>query len=151
VRIGVDLTELRRRREKAEALEPEISNLKGQLLQRVEYFSDGKIATVVVTPEELSKYADIHDPADLVSQEVRRIKGVQIAAVLRNYNSSIHGNKIKISMRANLPIAAKAAQHFKGGGHDQAAGCTVEGRPVEDVKQELVQVITGLLNATEAN
>lgn len=151
VRLGVDMTELRRRRELAEALEPEISRLKGQLLQRVEYAADGQIATVIVTPEELAKYADIHDPADLVSQEIRRIKGVQIAAVLRNYNSSVHGNKIKISMRANLPIAAKAAQHFKGGGHDQAAGCTIEGRPVEEVKDELIRVITGLLDETQVN
>ncbi len=151
VKIGVDLTELRRRREIAEALEPEISNLKGQLLQRVEYAANGQIATVIVTPEELAKYADIHDPADLVSQEIRRIKGVKIAAVLRNYNSSIHGNKIKISMRANLPIAARAAQHFNGGGHAQAAGCTIEGRPVEDVKNELVEVITGLLDGHQAN
>ncbi len=151
VRIGVDLADLRRQREIAGALEPEISNLKGQLLQRVEYFAEGQIAIVIVTPEELAKYADIHDPADLVSQEMRQIKGVQIAAVLRNYNSSIHGNKIKISMRANLPIAAKAAQHFGGGGHAPAAGATVEVRPVEEVKKELVEVITKLLNEAQTH
>lgn len=145
VRIGVDLAELRRRREIAGALEPDLLKYKGELLQRIEYHAEGRIALLVITPEELTKYADLHDPADLVNQEMRTVQGVQIAAVLRNYNSTIYGRKIKISMRANLPIAAKAAQHFGGGGHDQAAGCTVEGREPDEVKHELVKVITPLL------
>ncbi len=145
VRLGVDLSELRRRRETAEALPTELLTYKGELLQRVEYYAEGRIALVVIKPEELTKYADVHDPADLVNQEMRTAKGVQIAAVLRNYNSQLYGRKIKISMRANLPIAAKAAEHFGGGGHDQAAGCTVEGREPDDVKAELVKVITPLL------
>lgn len=144
VRNGANMSELRRRREKAEALEPEILALKGRLLGQVEYYDEGRIAILVVTPEELNKYAAVHDPADLVNQEMRTVKGVQIAAVLRDYDSTLYGRKIKISMRANLPIAAKAAEHFGGGGHDQAAGCTVEGRPVQEVKKELVEVISQL-------
>jgi phosphoesterase RecJ-like protein len=151
VRIGVDLYELRRRREMAEALEPEIFKLKGALIGRTEYFADGRIALVVVTPEELSKYADIHDPADLISQEMRRVKGVDIAIVMRNYNSTFYGRKIKVSMRANVPVAAKAAQHFGGGGHDQAAGCTIEGREPDDVIKEFIPVVTKLLDEHEAN
>lgn len=151
VRIGVDMAELRRKREEADALEPDLIALKGRLFQRIEYYADGRIALVVVTPEELTKYADIHDPADLINQEMRMIKGVQIAAVLRDYDSTLYGRKIKISMRANLPIAAKAAQHFGGGGHAPAAGCTVEGRPADEVKNELVQVITGLLDEDKTN
>lgn len=145
VRIGVDLSELRRRREIAGALDPDLLGYKGQLLQRVEYFADGRIAIAVITPEELKTYAERHDPADLINQELRTVKGVQIAAIMRDYDSSLYGRKIKISMRANLPIAAKAASHFGGGGHDQAAGCTVEGRPADEVKKELIEVITPLL------
>ncbi len=145
VRIGVDLSELRRRREIAGALDPEILKYKGELLQRVEYFADGRIAIVVISPEELKQYAERHDPADLINQEIRTVKGVQIAAIMRNYDSTLYGRKIKISMRANLPIAALAAAHFGGGGHDQAAGCTVEGRQPDEVKTELVKVITPLL------
>jgi bifunctional oligoribonuclease and PAP phosphatase NrnA len=149
VRIGVDLSDLRRRREIAGALDPEILKYKGELLQRVEYFAEGRIALVVITPAELKLYAEKHDPADLINQEIRTVKGVQIAAIMRDYDSSLYGRKIKISMRANVPIAALAAAHFGGGGHDQAAGCTVEGRQPDDVKTELVKVITPLLqNAT---
>lgn len=145
VRIGVDLSELRRRREIAGALEPDLLKYKGELLQRVEYFAEGRIAIAVIRPDELKVYAERHDPADLINQEIRTVKGVQIAAIMRDYDSSLHERKIKISMRANLPIAALAAAHFGGGGHDQAAGCTVEGRQADDVKAELVKVITPLL------
>ncbi len=145
VRIGVDLSDLRRRREIAGALEPDLLKYKGELLQRVEYYAEGRIALVVIKPDELKTYAERHDPADLINQEIRTVKGVQIAAIMRDYDSSLHERKIKISMRANLPIAALAAAHFGGGGHDQAAGCTVEGRKPDDVKAELVKVITPLL------
>lgn len=146
VRKGADLEKLRRRREEADALIPEIVALKGKLLSRIEYFADGQVAVIVITPEELARYAKIHDPADLVNQEMRRISGVKIAVALRNYNSTLHGNKIKISMRANVPIAARAAQHFGGGGHDMAAGAVAEGRPIDEVKAEIVKVISGLLS-----
>ncbi len=145
VRTGVDLSELRRRREIAGALEPDLLKYKGELLQRVEYYAEGRIAIAVINPTELKSYAERHDPADLINQEMRTVKGVQIAAILRNYDSEAYGRKIKISMRANTPIAAKAAEHFGGGGHDQAAGCTVEGREPDDVKAELVKIITPLL------
>ena len=52
-------------------------------------------------------------------------------------------------MRTNLEIAAPAAAHFGGGGHPQAAGCTVEGRPMDEVKKELVEVLTGLIKEHE--
>lgn len=151
VRHGADLYDLRRTRELLDALEPELVALKADLLKRIQYHHDGKVATVVITPEELKQYAELHDPADLVNQEMRNIKGVLVAACIRNYNSSLHGNKIKISMRANAPVAALAAQHFGGGGHDQAAGCTVEGRDVKAVQDELVTVLGKLIKDYEAN
>jgi bifunctional oligoribonuclease and PAP phosphatase NrnA len=151
VRRGADLYKLRRAREILDALEPELVALKADLLKRIQYHHEGKVATVVITPEELKQYAELHDPADLVNQEMRNIKGVEVAACIRNYASSLHGNKIKISMRANTPVAAKAAQHFGGGGHDQAAGCTIEGRSVQAVQDELVSILGKLINEHAIN
>lgn len=150
VRLGVDMSELRRRREEVDALDSELVHLKGALLTRAEFYVEGQLALVVVTPEELSRFASIHDPADLVNQELRTAKGVLLAAVLRNYNSELYGRKIKISLRANLPIAAKVAEHFDGGGHDQAASCTITGRPIDEVKAEFIKVASEELKAHAA-
>jgi phosphoesterase RecJ-like protein len=145
VRRGVSLYALRRRYEMTTALDAELVALKGQLMQRIEYYHHGKIALLVVTPDELSRYMERHDPSDLViNSEMRATKGVEVAVVIRNY-----GLKIKISMRANLDIAAKAASHFGGGGHPQAAGIKIEGRPVDEVKDELVAVLTKLIEEHE--
>lgn len=150
VRLGADLYALNQLHLASGAIEPDILQYKGKLLTRIEYFNNGTIAVVIVPPDELRTYAERHDPSDLVIYDMQRAKGVLIAAVLRNYDSELHGRKIKISMRANLSIAAPAAEHFGGGGHPQAAGCTVLDRPAEAVKTELVDVLTKLINEHEA-
>jgi phosphoesterase RecJ-like protein len=140
VRKGVNLHLLNLRYRQYSMMEPEILALKGRLIERVEYFDEGRIAVVVVTPVELEQYAELHDPADLVVYELINTRDVLIGAVLRNY-----GKKIKVTMRANTPVAAKAAQHFGGGGHELAAAFRTDDRASDDVKTELVDVLTKLI------
>lgn len=53
------------------------------------------------------------------------VKGVEVAAVFKHY-----GTKIKVSMRARRPIAAKLAEKFDGGGHDRAAAFRAQGTDI---------------------
>ncbi len=149
VRLGANLYELNQKFRAVSALDPDLVELKAKLMLSIEYYLDNKIAIVTIPPDVLKKYADRHDPSDLVVYEMQGTRGVLVAAIIRNYPSELHGNKIKISMRANREIAAPAAKHFGGGGHPQAAGCTVEGRPVEEVKKELIAVLTKLIHETD--
>jgi bifunctional oligoribonuclease and PAP phosphatase NrnA len=149
VRIGVNLNDLALKFREISALDPDILKLKGKLIGMIEYYLDNKIAIVVIPPDILKEYADRHDPADLVVYEMQGTRGVVVAATLRDYASEMHGHKVKISMRANREIAAKAASHFGGGGHPQAAGAKVEGKPVDEVKKELVEVLTKLIHETD--
>lgn len=143
-KLGADLFMIHQKRRETDALTPELLYLKGRLLQRVHYYADQRIATLIVTPEELKQYAELHDPADLVIYMMQGVKNVKVAAVLRDY-----GTKIKGSLRANIEVAAPAAAHFGGGGHPRAAGFRVEQGSAEKVEQELVEVLTGLVEKHE--
>ncbi len=146
VKLGANLYQLNQKFRATAALDPDILKLKGKLIGEIEFYNDNKIALIVIKPETLKEYAERHDPSDLVIYEMQGTRGVLAAAVIRHYNA-----KIKISMRANLEIAAPAAQHFGGGGHPQAAGCTIHDREVSDVKKELIEVLSKLIGEHEAH
>lgn len=150
MRRGGNINRVHVRFQETQAPDRDIIHFKGKLLSSVEYINDGSIALVVVEPGDLKKYGDRHDPVALVGPELQYTRGVDIAAIIRNYKSQEHGRKIKISFRSRHQIAAAAAKHFGGGGHLQAAGCTVLGREVDDVKKELIEVLTNLVRDAEA-
>lgn len=148
IHLGADVHKAHEQYRAASKLEPELLELKGRLLMRAEFLADGKIAVVVVTPEELKKYAEIHDPADLVIYELQNAIGVQVGVVIRHYGGQ--SNKIKVSTRANIPVAAKACQDFGGGGHDRAAGCQINDTPIAEVKANFIKSLTGHISDYEA-
>ncbi len=120
----------------ADRLSIELLELKARLLGRIELYDDGKIALIGVTPEELKQYAAIHDPADLVIYDLQNALGVAVGVVMRHYGGE--ANKIKVSTRANMPVAAKACMDFGGGGHDRAAGCQFTDTPFAEAKANFV-------------
>lgn len=132
----------------ADRLTPELLGLRGRLLQRIEMHADGKIALVVVTPAELKQYAELHDPADLVIYDMQNAQDVAVAVVIRHYGGD--SNKIKISTRATMPVAAKACQAFGGGGHDRAAGCQTMETPLSEVKTKFIKELTKQIHDYEA-
>lgn len=152
MRLGVDVPAIHAANRAASGLDLDLFQFKQRLLQRIEFFADGQIAVVIVKPEELKQYADRFDPAAMIVGDLRSIKGVKVSAVLRQYDSADAKNNIKIkgSLRATLEIAGQAAEHFGGGGHPQAAGFRVDGKPAEEVKTELVEVLTSLIKQNAA-
>lgn len=129
-------------------LSPELVQLKGRLLSRMELYEDGKIALIIVTPEELKQYAEIHDPADLVIYDLQQATGVAVGVVIRNYGGQ--AKKVKFSTRASMPVAAKACREFGGGGHDRAAGCQTTDRSLAEVKAEFIKVLGKHIREYEA-
>lgn len=138
LRAGGDLNASHDAYRKVSALSSELVNLKGRLLARAEFPDDGNIAVVAVTAAETAQWAEIHDPSDLVIYELQRTKGVVCAVVLREYT----GGKIKVSTRANAPVAAKTCEAFGGGGHDRAAGCTITDQPIAAAQAAFIKELT---------
>lgn len=139
MRQGADIYEIHRAYREADALSPELLKFKGELLTRMELYCGGKIGVVAVTPAELRQWAEIHDPSDLVIYDMQWAKGVEIGVVIRSYGGE--SKKIKVSTRANIPVAAKTCAAFGGGGHDRAAGCQFNDRPVDEVKAEFIKLL----------
>ena len=84
-------------------------------------------------------------PADLdgVIDQLRVTKGVEAAILIREEESQTY----KVSMRSNGMInVSKIAVYFGGGGHVQAAGCTMEGA-LHDVINNLLLHMESQLQA----
>lgn len=146
--LGADVAASHEAYRKADQLSMELLQLKGRLLSRVTTHAEGKIACAIVTPTELKQYAELHDPSDLVIYDMQWAAGVEVAVVIRHYGGQ--SNKIKISTRAQMPVAAKACQDFGGGGHDRAAGCQFNDTPVEEVKTKFIAALTKHIQDYEA-
>jgi phosphoesterase RecJ-like protein len=97
---------------------PEILAYKGELIQRIEYLLDGKLAIVHIPWEDIQAYSDQYNPSVLVLDEMRLVQGVEIGVAIKTYPDG----KVTGKLRANLPIAEEVAGFFGGGGHKYAAG-----------------------------
>jgi len=126
VKAGADLAQMNQRKREANALTPSLQTIKAKLLTSVEYAFDGRLAIATIDTETIDRYKDEHDPCDLIIWDMQWVKGVEVAAVFKHY-----GTKIKVSMRAKRPIAARLAEAFDGGGHDRAAAFRAEGTDMQ--------------------
>jgi len=142
---GVRLAELEHARRLLMRKKPALVRYKGELLQRVEYHDNNRIATVTIPWSEIEKYSPDYNPSMLVMEDMRMTIGVQIALSFKIYKDG----KITAKIRCNqdAPIAAELAKHFGGGGHPYASGFKIqESRPFNEVKSECIAFTTELLN-----
>ncbi len=91
----------------------------GELLDRVEVSSDGLVAWLALS--EGSVPDAFLEAEDLVTYP-RSIRSVKVAILLRE----VGGGRVKVSLRAKGDVNVGAiAAAFGGGGHANAAGCTI--------------------------
>jgi phosphoesterase RecJ-like protein len=118
VELGASPSVIESRRREFMKKSPEILAYKGELIKRIEYFLDGKLAIVHIPWEDIQAYSDQYNPSVLVLDEMRLVEGVEIGVAIKTYPDG----KITGKLRANLPIAEQVAGYFGGGGHKFAAG-----------------------------
>lgn len=139
--LGAKMSEIDARRREVTQKSPELITYKGQLLQRIEYFIEGKLALIHIPWEEIEKYSPHYNPSMLALEELRNTTGVEISIALKTYPDG----KITGKLRGNKPIAGQLAAHFGGGGHDYAAGFKTTDWKIEELKQELLKKSQELL------
>jgi phosphoesterase RecJ-like protein len=148
VESGVELPEIDNARRASLKRESELIPYKGRLLERVEFYSDERIATVTIPWDEIEKYSPLYNPSMLVLDDMRLAKNTHIAIAFKVYRDG----RITAKIRANYGrgIANKLAENFGGGGHPYAAGFKVtDGRSYENIKAEAINEATKLLNELE--
>ena len=92
------------------------------ILEKTELLADGKAAVSYVTQQMLDDEGAALEDCEGVVDKLRNIRGVELAAFLKE-----KGEEIKVSMRAkSYGNVDSIAVKFGGGGHAKAAGCTLK-------------------------
>lgn len=136
-KLGASTAKIEEARREFSKKSPEILEYKGELIRRIEYFLDGKLALVHIPWDEIKKYSDKYNPSILVIDEMRLVEGVEVCVAIKTYPDG----KLTGKVRTNSPVAADIAGYFGGGGHAYAAGFRVY--------EKYDEILHELLMATE--
>lgn len=145
---GVNLPEIDTKRRETYRKSIEVTQYKGALLQRIEYFADSRVATITIPWDEIQEYSPHYNPSMLVMEDMRLTTGTHIAIAFKTYSDGHMTAKIRANY--GYPIANKLAEKFGGGGHEYSSGFKVsDGRPFNEVKSECIQYAATLLDNLE--
>lgn len=73
--LGASNATIEARRREFMKKAPEILEYKAKLIERIEYFLDGRLAVVHVPFEEIEQYSDKYNPGALIGDELRLVEG----------------------------------------------------------------------------
>jgi phosphoesterase RecJ-like protein len=145
---GVSIAELDNARRDMQRKSPDLVHYKGRLLERIEYHSDNRVATVSIPWDEIEQYSPQYNPSILVMDDMRMTTDTTIAIAFKLYNDGHITGKIRANY--GYPIANDLAAHFGGGGHKYASGFKIQsGKQLADVKADCVKKATELLDALD--
>lgn len=98
--------------------------LRGRILARTELHCDGRLAATVALREDFEKTDAVSADTEDAVNFTLRIAGVEAAVIFSEHEPG----RCKLSFRSRPPIdVSKVAAQFGGGGHQQAAGASLEG------------------------
>ncbi|MDR1300436.1 MAG: DHH family phosphoesterase [Candidatus Nomurabacteria bacterium] len=141
IKLGANPAELEGRRRELSRKSQRILHYKGELLDRIEYHADNRLALVKVPFEEIAKYSNEYNPTMLVLDEMRLVVGVDVAIGTKTYPDG----KFTAKIRSNVPVADQIAGFFGGGGHKYAAGFRIYEEDVEKAENELIGAVDRVL------
>lgn len=96
-----------------------------------------RLALMYVTDEMFRQTGGSRELTEGFVEFLKEMKGVEVALVARQ----IDRNRYRISMRSKGEIdISSAARRFGGGGHKNAAGCTIEAS-ADEVKKMLIEAV----------
>ncbi len=138
--LGANISELEERRREFMKKSQRILNYKADLIKRVEYHLDGKIATVHIPWEDIKEYSDEYNPNTLILEELRMVEGVELAVTIKTYPDG----KLTGKIRSNRPISEKVANYFGGGGHPYASGFRTYDIDYRNCVKDIIQCFLSL-------
>jgi len=113
--------------------------LLGETLARVQLSEDGRVAWLALRAGAVPE--SFVEAEDLVNYP-RSVASVRVACLLRE-----RGNTVKVSLRGKGDIdVSRIAAKFGGGGHPNAAGCSVAG-PLDEVTRDVLAAVQAALGA----
>lgn len=104
----------------------------GKALLESRRFLDGKVIASVITLEDMEQYRVLPRHLDGIVNQLRVTRGVELAIFL--YQTDENGYKVSTRSNGHINVAS-LAMCFGGGGHERAAGFSVEGSPDEIIQR----------------
>ena len=149
VDAGANLSELNDKRLRQFQISPEIFRYKAELMQRVEFHYDNRIATVDISHSEIKQYSMTYNPT-VILDDTRMVEGMAVAIGFKCYERGGKVFRVTARIRCGFgyKIARDLAAHFPdGGGHLYAAGFKLEGEDLNlaNIKKETIQKAIELL------
>lgn len=143
--LGADPAKLDEERREFMKKSQRILNYKADLIKRVDYSLDGRLATIHIPFEEIQEYSDEYNPNVLILEELRLVEGVIVAIAVKTYPDG----KVTGKVRSSKPVAEQIAGYFGGGGHPYAAGFRTYDTSYENVVSDVVSIMPDLLSKCE--
>jgi phosphoesterase RecJ-like protein len=98
---------------------------------------EGSLAWFWVTQEEMERFHAKEEDCEGLVNYALSIHDVQVAILLRE----LPDRRIRASLRSKGEVnVAKIAEHFGGGGHECASGCSLEG-PLQDALSRILALL----------
>ena len=115
--------------------------LLGEMLPTLDLHFDGRVATALLTREMFERSGAGRSDSEGLIDYPRSIAGVDAVALLREIKDDLY--KVSLRSRGETDIEQIASRHG-GGGHRNAAGCTLRGTPEvirEQIARELLDIL----------
>jgi phosphoesterase RecJ-like protein len=116
--------------------------LLGRVLESLEVSAGGKVASITTMRETLREFAAGKDALEGFINYPRSIVGVEVAVSFREEEGDVF--RVSFRSKGRVDVSAVAAR-FGGGGHRNAAGCTVPGA-FPDVKRKVLEALAAVLS-----
>jgi len=111
--------------------------LEGMIYDGMEFYRDGKLCVAIISQEMMALSGATDDDCDDLSGITGRSETGEMSVTIRETKDG----KSKVSVRSNPGISSKnVCLVFGGGGHELAAGCTIDSAP-QKAKEMLLAVI----------
>lgn len=117
--------------------------LLAKVLPTLEVDSSGRYGSILVTREMFAETGATKDLIDGFINHPRGIVGVEVAIQFREENERLY--KVSFRSRGRINVA-QIADKFGGGGHANAAGCSVTGN-LEEAKLQIFSAVEEALQA----
>lgn len=106
--------------------------VEGAVLAGLTFYCGGRIAAIRLTQAMIQKAGATEDDLENIASLPAEIEGVDAGVTIRE----LAPGRSKISLRTTDAVnASRVCGLFGGGGHVQAAGCTIDAEPLEAQRQ----------------
>lgn len=108
-----------------------------QLLNRAQLLCRGRLACLCLSRKTVSRFSRGLDLRDALFYFLRSIRGVEVFVLF----TELDPRKTRVNLRSRAGAdVARLAQHFGGGGHPRASGCTIP-KGIAEARQDLLRHI----------